>query len=78
LWHAINYVGDEMKTVQVVHHHHVERSRGRAYLLVTAHVEVLVVGAAVREPMKQPGSLRTDARSTSPSPGRRARRDRRP
>src|SRR6266516_5317370 len=55
LRNAVDYVGDEMKTVQVVHHHHVERSRGRAFLFVTADVEVLVVGAAIREPMNQPG-----------------------
>ena len=40
LRHAINHIGDEMKTIQVVHHHPVERSRGRAFFFVTAHVEV--------------------------------------
>ena len=48
---AINHVGDEMKAVQVVHHHHVEGSRGRAFFLVTARVQVLVVGAAIRQPV---------------------------
>ena len=52
--HAINDVGDEMKTVQVVHHHHVERRRGRAFFLEAAHMEILVVGAPIREPMNQP------------------------
>jgi hypothetical protein len=32
-----------MQPVQIVLHHHVERSRSRAFFLVTAHVEVLVV-----------------------------------
>jgi hypothetical protein len=55
LRHAINHVGDEMKAVQIIHHHHVERSRGGAFLFVAAHVEVLVVGAAIREPMNHLG-----------------------
>ena len=29
--HAIDHVGDEMKAVQIVHHYHVKRSRGRAF-----------------------------------------------
>src|SRR2546429_8844781 len=55
LRHAVNHVRDEMKAVEVVHHHHVKRSRGRAFFFVTAHVEGPVVGAAIGEPMNQPG-----------------------
>src|SRR5207245_2306709 len=31
LRHAIDDVSDEMKAVEVIHHHHVEWSRGRAF-----------------------------------------------
>ena len=55
LRHAIDHVGDEVKAVQIVHHDHVERRGGRAFFLVAAHVQVLVVGAAIGEPMNQPG-----------------------
>src|SRR5207244_7399057 len=54
LRHAVDHVLDEMEAVEVVQHHHVERRGGRAFFLVAAHVEVLVVGAAIREPMNQP------------------------
>jgi hypothetical protein len=39
--------------VEVVEHHHVKRRRGGALLLVSAHVDVAVVGAAVGEAVDQ-------------------------
>ena len=45
---------DEVEAVEVVEHDHVERRRGRALLLVAAHVEVVVVRAPVGEPVDQP------------------------
>ena len=35
-------------------HHHVERSRGRAFLLVAAHVQIGVPGPAIGQPVDQP------------------------
>ena len=46
LRHAVDDVGHEVKAVEVVHDHHVERRRGRALLLEAAHVQVPVIGAA--------------------------------
>ena len=43
-----------METVQIVQDHHVEGGRGRALLLVAAHVQVLVVGAAIGQAVDQP------------------------
>ena len=51
----INDVAEEVKPIEIVHHHHVERRARRAFFLVAAHVQVLVVGPPVREPMDQPG-----------------------
>jgi hypothetical protein len=48
-------LGRQMEAVEVVHHHHVEGGRGRAFLLVAAHMEIVVIGAAIGEPVDQPG-----------------------
>ena len=45
--HAVDDVGDEVEAVQIVQHYHVERCRGCAFFLVAAHVQVLVVRAAI-------------------------------
>ena len=55
LRHAVDHVAGEVEAVEVVEHHHVERRRRGALLLVAAHVEVVVVGPAVGEPVDQPG-----------------------
>jgi hypothetical protein len=52
--HAVDHVHHQVEAVEVVEHHHVERRRGRALLLVAAHVEVVVVGAPVGQPVDQP------------------------
>ena len=44
--HAVDHVHHEVEAVEVVQHDHVERRRGRALLLVAAHVEVGVVACA--------------------------------
>ena len=52
--HAVDDVHDQVEAVEVVEHDHVEgRGRG-ALLLVAAHVEVGVVGAAVGQAVDQP------------------------
>src|SRR4051794_36279674 len=44
---AVDDVDHEVEAVHVVEHDHVERRRGRALLLVAAHVETRVVRAPV-------------------------------
>ena len=51
---AVDHVDDEVETVEIVEHDHVERRRRRALLLVAAHVDVVVVRAPVGEPVDQP------------------------
>ena len=55
LWHAINGVGHEMEAVEIVHHHLVERRARRAFFLVTMHMKIPVVGAAIGEPVDESG-----------------------
>src|SRR2546429_3112058 len=52
--HALDDVAGEVEAVEVVQDHHVERRGGRAFLLVTAHVEVVVIGPPVGQPVDQP------------------------
>ena len=47
-------VHHQVEAVEVVEHDHVERRGGGALLLVAAHVQVVVVGAPVGEPVDQP------------------------
>ena len=51
---AIDHVAHQMEAVEIVQHGHVERRRGRAFFLIAAHMEVVVVGAAVRQAVNQP------------------------
>ena len=53
--HAVNGVGHEMKAVETVHHHLVKRRAGRAFLLVTVHMKIPMVFAAISEPVNQRG-----------------------
>jgi hypothetical protein len=53
--HPVGHVHDQMKAVEVVEHHHVERRGRGALLLVAAHMQVGVVGAAVGQAVDQPG-----------------------
>src|SRR5712664_1770721 len=53
--HAVDHVHDQVEPIEVVEHHHVEgRGRG-ALLFVAAHVQLVVVAAAVGQPEDQPG-----------------------
>jgi hypothetical protein len=52
--HAIDCVHHEVEAVQVVQHRHVEGGGDSPLLLVTADVDVVVVGAAITQPMDQP------------------------
>ena len=51
---AVNDVHYEVEAVQIVQHRHVERRGDGALFLVAANVDVVVVGAAVGEPVDQP------------------------
>src|SRR5258708_22184157 len=53
--HSVDHVHHEMKSIEVVEHDHVERSRGRPLFFIPAHVKVVVIGAPVGEAVDQPG-----------------------
>lgn len=55
LWHAINDISREVKPVQIVTHRHVKWRRRGAFFLVSAHVEIGVIGSAVGQAVDQPG-----------------------
>jgi hypothetical protein len=44
---AIDHVAKQVKAVHVIDHYHIEWRRGGAFYLVAAHVQVLVVRAAL-------------------------------
>ncbi len=52
--HAIDDVDDQMEAIEIVEHDHVERRRRRPFFLVSAHVEVAMVRAPIREAMYEP------------------------
>lgn len=54
LRHTINHVHYEVEPIQVVEYRHVERRGDRALFFVSADVDVLVVGAAVGQPVDRP------------------------
>ena len=51
---TINRVHDEMKTIEIVQHRHVERRGDRAFFLVAADVDVVMISAAISQPVDQP------------------------
>ncbi len=52
--HAIDYVAREVKSIQVVKDRHIERSRRRSFLFVSADVEVVVIRAPIGQTVNQP------------------------
>ena len=52
--HALDRVERQLEAVDIIQHAHVERSRRRALLLVSAHVQVVVVVPPVSEPVNPP------------------------
>lgn len=52
--HAPNHVRCELEPVQLVEHRHVEWGCSRAFLLITSHVEVVMIVTAVRQAVNQP------------------------
>ena len=54
LWQTIDYILNEVETVQVILHPHVERRGNGALFLVSTGMEV-AVGTVVRQFVNQPG-----------------------
>ena len=54
LWKAVDGVHHQMKAVQLIQHRHIKGGGDSALFLITADVDVVVVGAAVGEPVDQP------------------------
>jgi hypothetical protein len=51
---AVNHVGDEMEAIQIIEDRHVEKCRRRAFFLVATHVQIVMIGAAIGQPVDQP------------------------
>ncbi len=51
---AVDDIHRQMEAIQIVEDRHVEWGGGRAFLLITANVQIIVIGAAVSEAMDQP------------------------
>src|SRR5438552_8197612 len=51
----IDNVHYEVEAVEIIHHHHIEGSRCRALLDVTADVNVVMVCPAISQAMNEPG-----------------------
>src|ERR1700728_2371041 len=49
----VQHIDDEMEPIEVVEHHHVERGRCRAFLLVPANVDVWMVPPPIGQAMDQ-------------------------
>ena len=54
LRHAVDDVADQMEAVEVVDHAHVERRGRRSLFLVAAHMNVVVAGPSIGQPMDEP------------------------
>ena len=52
--HPVDDVGDEVKPIEVVQYDHVERGGRRAFLLVAADMQVVMIGAAIGQAMDEP------------------------
>src|SRR5436190_22244161 len=53
--HPIYYVCNKVKTVDVVHHRHIEWGGRCSLFLVAADMEVSVIGPPICQPVTQPG-----------------------
>src|SRR4029078_13703800 len=54
LRHAIDHVAYQVKAIEIIQYAHVERGRGGALFLVTAHVDVVVACAPVGQSVDEP------------------------
>ena len=53
--HAVDHVAGQMEAVEIVQHRHVERRGRGAFLFISPHVQIVVIGAPISEAMDQPG-----------------------
>jgi len=53
--HPFHHIGHQMEPVEVVAHHHVERGARCPLFLVTAHMDIVVIGTPVGQAVDQPG-----------------------
>jgi len=51
---AVDHVAREVKSIQIVQDRHIERSRRCSFLLVSANVEVVMIGAPISQAVNQP------------------------
>src|ERR1700675_1264446 len=51
---AVDHVAREVKTIQFVQDGHIEGSRRRAFFLISADVEVVMIGAPISQAVNQP------------------------
>ena len=51
---SMDHIHHKMEAIQIVENRHIERRRDRAFFLVAAYMEVLMVRTAIREPVDQP------------------------
>ena len=52
--HAVNHILHQVKAVEVVEHAHVEGRGGCSLFLVSTHVEIFMIRAAIGQAMNQP------------------------
>src|SRR6266478_7410504 len=51
---TVNYISCKVKTIQIVQNCHIERRRGGSFFLVSADMEVAMIGAPIRQAVDQP------------------------
>jgi len=51
--HAIDDIHGQVKTVETIEHHHVERRGCRSFLHIAVHMEVLVICSLIRQPVNE-------------------------
>ena len=54
LRYPVDHVDDEMETVKIVEHGHIERGCGRPFFLVPTDMQIVMVGPPIGETMDQP------------------------
>ena len=55
LRNTVDRVHHQMKAIEVIEHRHVKGGGGGAFLFVTTHVKIFMIGAAVSQAMNEPG-----------------------
>ena len=53
-WHAVDHIAGQVVAVDLIHYGHIEWGGRCTFFLVSAHVQVGVIGASIGEPVDQP------------------------